>query len=265
MNIIQGQKPCARYRPLFDSYISNELLIETTHEILRHVEECSECTYELEQRSKARELLRRSLAGVHAGEGLRARIQTSLRLPRVVTPIATRRPRTLFLQVAAALSFAVLGAVLLQFLVRDPARLAALLDLGWNQHVHCTLGGHYPANAPSQQEMVKQLGPEYASLLPVAESQLPEYRIRKAHLCHSGNREFAHLILEKGSKIVSVSILKKGDGDRLPAGVLTAARDRGEIVAFETPAHLVYIMGNQTSLEMQVVAQRIDPAIRALP
>jgi hypothetical protein len=272
MNVIQGQKPCARYKPLFDSYISNELLVETTHEILRHIEECRECSFELEQRSKTRDLLRRSMSGVHATDEFRSRVQSALREPQSIQSSVQPRRNARFLQIAAALAITVMSGVLFQFLVRDPARLAAILDLGWNQHVMCTLAGHYPQQPPPRERMLKDLGAAYVSLLPAVESQLPEYTIRKAHICRSAGRQFAHLILQKDAVVVSVSILRKNDGEGLSSSVLKAAnrdlrmavRDRGEIVAFETASHVAYIMGNQTSLEMQVVAQRIGPAVRAL-
>ncbi len=55
MDIVNfGRGCCEIVRWYMDSYISNELLIESNHEILRHVEECSECLRELEIRLRIR-------------------------------------------------------------------------------------------------------------------------------------------------------------------------------------------------------------------
>ena len=38
---------CKDFRELADSYLSNELLVETNHEVLRHLENCADCRREL--------------------------------------------------------------------------------------------------------------------------------------------------------------------------------------------------------------------------
>ena len=41
---------CKEFKGIMDSYISDELLIETNHEVLRHLENCSDCRDELAER-----------------------------------------------------------------------------------------------------------------------------------------------------------------------------------------------------------------------
>ena len=49
MNVIShGDSACEKIRGYLDSYISNELLVETNHEVLRHLEGCPDCREELE-------------------------------------------------------------------------------------------------------------------------------------------------------------------------------------------------------------------------
>ncbi|MEP6900396.1 MAG: zf-HC2 domain-containing protein [Actinomycetota bacterium] len=49
---------CKDFREIADSYLSNELLVETNHEILRHLENCVDCRRELAARRELREHLR---------------------------------------------------------------------------------------------------------------------------------------------------------------------------------------------------------------
>ena len=49
---------CARIRRQLDAYVSNELLVETTDQILKHLEKCEECSRALETRIRVREALR---------------------------------------------------------------------------------------------------------------------------------------------------------------------------------------------------------------
>lgn len=52
---------CRDFREIADSYLSNELLIETNHEVLRHLENCAECRRELAARRNLRERLREAV------------------------------------------------------------------------------------------------------------------------------------------------------------------------------------------------------------
>ena len=50
-----GESACERTRKYLDSYITNELLVETNHEVLRHLEHCPACSAEAETRQQLRE------------------------------------------------------------------------------------------------------------------------------------------------------------------------------------------------------------------
>jgi len=52
---------CRDFREIADSYLSNELLVETNHEVLRHLENCAECRRELSARRNLREKLREAV------------------------------------------------------------------------------------------------------------------------------------------------------------------------------------------------------------
>ena len=49
---------CQEFREMFDSYLGDELLIETNHEVLRHLENCPACRQELSARRDLRMRLR---------------------------------------------------------------------------------------------------------------------------------------------------------------------------------------------------------------
>ena len=52
---------CRDFREFMDSYLSDELLTETNHDIIRHVEECPDCRAEIEARRHVRARLRSSV------------------------------------------------------------------------------------------------------------------------------------------------------------------------------------------------------------
>ncbi len=50
---------CSDFRELADSYLSDELLIETNHDLIRHLESCADCRHELAARRELRSKLRK--------------------------------------------------------------------------------------------------------------------------------------------------------------------------------------------------------------
>ncbi len=80
MNVMNfNSEQCARIRRHLDAYLSNELLVETTSEVLRHLESCEACSRELEARTRVRDALRRVAASQIPPEELRQSIQRQLR------------------------------------------------------------------------------------------------------------------------------------------------------------------------------------------
>src|SRR5260221_8738853 len=49
---------CREFRDIADSYLGNELIVETNHEVISHLEHCSECRRELAARRQLRSQLR---------------------------------------------------------------------------------------------------------------------------------------------------------------------------------------------------------------
>lgn len=73
---------CQELREILDSYIGNELLIETNHEVLRHLENCAACRDELAARRELRTRLRSAVSlapETQIDPAFAARLQSNLR------------------------------------------------------------------------------------------------------------------------------------------------------------------------------------------
>src|SRR5574338_1231047 len=57
------QVQCRDFRELADSYLSDELLVETNHDVIRHLDTCADCRRELAARRSLRSTLRRGFEG----------------------------------------------------------------------------------------------------------------------------------------------------------------------------------------------------------
>ncbi len=80
MSVIQlPDAACGKVRGYLDSYLSNELLVETRHEVLRHLEGCPQCSAELGMRASVRTQLRAAVRATSVPGGLEARVQRAVR------------------------------------------------------------------------------------------------------------------------------------------------------------------------------------------
>ena len=271
-----GSKQCERIRAQLDAYLSNELLVETTGEVAKHLGSCEACSRELEARVKVREALRRAVKPQVPPERLSVAVRTRLRErpARYFWPAPTRWAVAL-----AGLAFlvfvGVLGQQWLEF--RTARRLvASVLTLGVSDHLHCAIKGHnYPDVASSSDQLRRKLGPQYAGLLPIVEEKLSGFQVLEAHLCSvpGSPRKYVHFIARGQGTIVSV-ILTRREGESLPAGrfliartaegvELYKARMQGMNVAgFQTKDYLGFVVSGLSQEEMVRLASTLAPALR---
>ena len=80
MNRIEfGQGACEKTRKYMDSYISGELLVETNHEVLRHLENCATCSAEFEAGAQLRSRVKAAVESQSVPPELQVRIREQIR------------------------------------------------------------------------------------------------------------------------------------------------------------------------------------------
>jgi anti-sigma factor RsiW len=80
MNQVQfGEGACEKIRKYLDSYITNELLVETNHEVLRHIENCPACAVELNARTRLRARLKSAVNAQSVPADLELGIKAKIR------------------------------------------------------------------------------------------------------------------------------------------------------------------------------------------
>jgi anti-sigma factor (TIGR02949 family) len=281
MNVLTfDSRQCERIRRHLDAYLSNELLVETTSEILRHLETCVACTEELGTRTRVRDLARRAATNLMPPEELRLSIQRRL---RETQPGFWGGSRPLNWAVAlAGIVVIVLGGLVTHEWVRvlrGRRIVAGVLALGVADHVQCAIKGHnYPEVANPPDVLRKKLGPQYAGLLDVVHQNLPGFEILEAHICSipGSSRKYVHFITRGRGTILSV-ILTKNDGAQLPRGGafrsaaaghvnLYQAHQQGMNVAgFESRGYLGFVVSDlDTNTTLQIADQLAPPLNAAL-
>src|SRR5262249_21366706 len=155
--------------------------------------------------------------------------------------------------------------------------IPGLLRVGLRDHVHCTVFRKFPKNPPSFAEMAQKLGPEYEGLLPLVQGKLPgDFRIIMAHQCAYKGRKFVHMALRNDSKLLSLVIAFKQDGETFTkeslapvlsdAGIpmFTAGAQRFEIAGFESDKHLVYVVSDMSPSRNMEILTALAPGVRDL-
>jgi len=283
MNVLKfDSKQCERIRRHLDAYLSNELLAETTSEILRHLETCEACTRELEIRTRVRDLVRRAATSQTPPKELRLTIEQRL---RETQPGFWGGTRQLSWAVAlAGIAIIVLGGIVAHEWVRvvqGRRIVAGVLALGVSDHIQCAVKGHnYPEVANLPEVLRKKLGPQYAGLLDVVQQNLPGFEVLEAHNCSipGSSRKYVHFITRGRGTILSV-ILTRNEGAQLPSGGafrtvvaghvnLYEAREQGMNVAgFESRGYFGFMVsdldGNVTLQIADQLAPPLDAALQA--
>jgi len=260
MNVIRFEDAaCGKVRGYLDSYLSNELLVETNHEVLHHLESCPQCAAELSVRARVRTGLQAAVRGTSVPDGLEGRVQRAVRAQN-------RRTRaSLYTMAVAALLIIGLAIVSLTrakpgpeeaILAKASGRLALLLNVGLRDHLHCAVFRKYD-------KAVVQLSPEFTDLARLIKARLTgDFRIIQGHRCTAGGRQYLHLIVTHGDKLLSLILTRKRSGESLSGGVFQEGVDRFQVVGFESHDYLVYVISDLDAQQNLQLAANIAPAVR---
>ena len=286
MNRVQfGEGACEKTRRYMDAYISNELLVETNHEMLRHLETCPACSAELETRGRLRSRLKSAVQNQPVPAGLPASVRERIRR-RQTSPWTTWA-----LASAAGIALCIAAwfaypwqqplpdladrAAQAGYIQRVSATVLSIFKSGLGDHIHCAVFRKYPANPPTVEEMEAKLGPEYRGLLPLLEPVVPPgYRVVMAHQCTFGDRHFVHLTMRKGEDVISLVITKKNPGETLntlsPAATASgvplyqSTAERYQIAAFESDHYLAFVVSTLDTRKNLQLTAALAPDVRRL-
>lgn len=269
-----NSEQCARIRRHLDAYLSNELQIETTGDVLHHLENCEACSRELQARTRLRDALRRAAVAQLPPPELQQSIQREIRkMQPGWSPGVPRRAWA-----AACIVLLVLGGLVAREwinLVRGRRVVDSVMAIGVSDHVLCAIRGHnYPDVAKSPAQLRRQLGPQYAGLLEVVKGKLPEFEVLEAHICSlpGSPRKYVHFITRRRGTILSV-VLTRSDGARLPGGwALTSGVSGGvhlyaaylqgmNAAGFESNGYLGFVVSDLSQQTILQLAKSLAPAL----
>lgn len=224
---------CHEVRAHLDSYLSGELLVETTESVHSHLTRCAACRAERDRREALRARLRETLTEPLDTAALERRIVAALTTPRRawLPPLAWTSAAAAVLVAAALWRAASTGpagpaggppAALdmpAPQAVSIPAPARAI-DLTLYQdtaisHTYCALKRPMPAQPPTRAVAAEQLE-GYAGLVSALHEDMAGHSLVDAHICPNGDRRYAHLIYQKAGHTSSIFVTAKLDGGLPP-------------------------------------------------
>ena len=234
---------CRDFREVADSYLSDELLVETNHDMIAHLEACADCRRELAARRELRTTLR---AAFTTAEELQIEDQFAERFRRELRSIATTEATSLIARrrvwMAIAACLLVAGAFGLVAWQRqrtltsegelnvtqvkpknDQAPLtptaadadlvlAKMSELAAGDHRDCAIGHRLPDMPISLEEAGRKHDRVFLNLTQAVMSRRDEFaetiELVMAHACVFKGQWFGHIVVRHRGRLVSLLVTR---------------------------------------------------------
>ena len=229
---------CQHVREVMDSYLAEELSVETNHDLLRHMAQCAECAAELTRRQRLRALLSYTR-------------DVPLNADQATTRIAQALDRELrswrrvagFAGVAAAL----VAAITVTYWAGRPIDAAAYDDSA-EDHVACALV--YPdAVTYDAERAARNLVAPFEPIVDAVGVWHGAYHVIDAHMCPYKGRNYAHVVMRGGGQTLSL-FAERAERGALPAASATPLA--GETIDVHATARLGYRISAMATRDYQL-------------
>ena len=279
---------CREFRELIDSYLAEELLVETNHEMIRHLEGCAACRVELDDRRRLRSRLKSAFTGaadLQPPPDFAAAIASRLR--NVARPPVSGRWRISgWWALAAGLALAVTIAGSGGLRRAASERLTGLWTNNVTQamwqlareaagdHRDCALHFRLDEKPIPLEEAAVRYDSAYHGLREAVRSTRADrgdvpIDIVEDHSCVYKGRRFAHIVLRYRGQLVSVLVTKRNDQSEASRGATastpTIASLHGvegfEAATFSAPRHVVFVVSALDRHDTVAIARTIADSI----
>lgn len=279
---------CRNFRELLDSYLSEELTVETNHSMLRHTEVCPGCRTEMSSRRRMRAALKRACSREQMSEEACDRLRVLLRAETSSMPdtgwiqklgnyFTLRQALPSALAVTALIIITAAVAVWMtglrergpvgEGLKPEAALSAALIDEAIGDHRNCGLKFLKLSGPFEMPPSVAQYDPSYANLERIAAPGARDLELRTAHLCGFKGRKFAHLVYARNEHAISLLVTERDkralqlsqvpldDGE--PAGGQLHRRESLALGACQTSRYVVMVVSDLTDDQNRQLLERL--------
>ena len=253
---------CRDIRELTDSFLSEQLLVETTHDILRHLAQCPSCRADMESRRRLRTAIRgaferspelRATPEFLASVGRQVREHHSSQSVRM--SLWSFRP-----MMAIAASLLLVSAV--AFGGREWLG-TSLLHAVLGDHQNCAIRFRLKEKPISLEEAAQRFEPAYRSLVAVVPSPARlsngDLTVLERHSCVYDGRRFAHIVLRYRGALVSVLVTP----DRLARVPSELAVDGTRVSSFRAGRFAAFVVSSASERETREIAAAVAGPVKS--
>ena len=255
---------CKDFRELIDSYLSDELLTETNHDVLRHLEDCADCRNLIETRRKIRRQLKSAVgnsAAYQISENFSHRLKTNLQYnfleePQMQTGVSWFNLKSFAAVSAGLIIVFITGFFFLRNMspadrspeTSDFYTVAALpadhpVNIAAGDHEFCAIR-HKLKEAPIALEKASvQYEDLDKTVLKSLRTVLGGCKLVMAHSCKYKGTRFAHVVLQNDNEIISVLLTDLKDSDKLNnAKIVNYRTEKYKISRFDVKQKAAYVV-----------------------
>ena len=272
---------CQDFREIVDSYLCDELLTETNHGVLRHLEMCADCRSEIQNRRILREKLKSAVknAGLfQMREGFQQELLVGLRQESktLVSPnMFSSINRNSWMAVAAGLILTFgLGFWFFQNQNLNPSsaqiaganealKQVSLENLALGDHQHCAV----KFNLAEDPIHIDLSSANYAdlkqSVVNPLENSADKYEFLESHTCKFQEHLFTHIVFLHQGKIVSVLLTDSQNFGSLKNDEMVKTSDGNyQIARFDMKNQAVFVVSDLSKQENSATAELLQSSAR---
>lgn len=252
---------CKDFREIADSYLSDELAVETNHEVFQHLENCPNCRQKLAMRREVRDKLRVSLKtspDFQMNPAFATRLRANLKDEalrqnswfswKILTPVLAS------LLLVFSLTFAFL------YQPNQTSYAAELSKKAINRHEDCGL-----KHLKEWEENAGKIPAEKTAF--VKPLQNSDTQVLEVHDCEFEGKIFRHYILRRDGKIVSVLKTASETVSQTNSKTedsIVCEREKGlQISRFTVGKELVFVVSNMSEAENLSLARTLSDSIKS--
>lgn len=266
---------CREFRDISEAYLSDELLVETCAQVFRHLESCPKCREDFAAKRKLRQKMRvavKTADEFQIDPIFASRLSANLREAALHE---SRWRRVLFahkLLIPAVASL--LLAITLGFMVLNPPNIPAWVALspdsiakGLTEISLTAVGNHKDCALEKLQQWEEMSKQDYAEkavysekvVKPLRTHLSEEIEMLHAHDCIFESKEFTHVILRRGSHIVSVffdkSDVMPASGAATGASIVSEMENGLQVASFQKDTQAIFVISDLTETENLNIAR----------
>ena len=257
---------CRDFRAIIDSYLSDELLTETNHDILRHLEECARCRDEIEGRREIRGRVKSAvknsplyIVDPDFASGLESRLRKAPIGDFGENSVSWLFRNSWIAAAAGLLILVTLGFLLINQFGNSEKQVdletPSIPNLQRNDLVNIALGDHEHCAMRHDLEdptfSLEEVSVKYKNLdkivVPLVQKVLSKYDLVMAHGCKYKDTQFAHVVMKDQEKTLSVLIaaqdsLNETESDNLLR--FSSVNPKYQVARYNTKTHAVFVISD---------------------